>query len=107
LNTDGGIVICGIREREKILFTGFNRNNENNLINLHSNFQNDQDQFVDLSNYIFFWLWKLSKWRIAIIAVYPLPDDEKFDINDSYYERKLTQDKIIPVSLIQRQRNIK
>ncbi len=110
LNTDGGIVICGIRERDKkYSFTGFDRNNENNLINLHSKFfQNDQDQFIDLSNYICFDYENFQNGEIAIIAVYSLPEDEKFlRYNNSYYERKLTQDKIIPVSKIQTQKEYK
>lgn len=110
LNTDGGIVICGIRERNKnYFFTGFNRNNESNLIDLHSKFfQNDNDKFIDLSSYIYFDYYDFSNDEIAVIAVYPLSDEEKFLRYDGiYYERKLTQDKIIPVSKIQRQKEYK
>lgn len=110
LNTDGGIVICGIRERNKnYSFTGFNRNNESNLIDLHSKFfQNDNDKFIDLSTYIYFDYYDFSNGEIAVIAVYPLSDEEKFLRYDgTYYERKLTQDKIIPPSKIQRQKEYK
>lgn len=110
LNTDGGIVICGIRERNKnYSFTGFNRNNESNLIDLHSKFfQNDNDKFIDLSDYIYFDYYDFSNGEIAVIAVYPLSDEEKFLRYDGiYYERKLTQDKTIPQSKIQRQKEYK
>ena len=110
LNTDGGIVICGIREREKkYSFTGFNRNNESNLIDLHSKFfKNDNDQLVDLSNHIYFDYENFLDGEIAKIVVFSLADDDKFlRFDGSYYERKLTQDKIIPVLKIQRQKEYK
>ena len=39
LNTNGGYIICGIRERDKTYsFTGFDRNNESKLIDLQTKF---------------------------------------------------------------------
>lgn len=110
LNTDGGIVICGVRERnKKYSFTNFNRNNESNLIDLHSKFfYDDTDKFIDLSDRIYFDYESFLDGEIAVIAVYPLSDEEKFLRYDAvYYERKLTQDKVIPASKILQQKEYK
>jgi hypothetical protein len=77
------------------------------LINLHSkHFQNDQDQFVDLSIIISFDYENFLNGEIAIIAVYPLPDDEKFLRYDFLLRTKIDARQIIHISLIQRQRGI-
>ena len=46
LNTNGGYVICGIRERNKqYSFPGFDRNNEGRIIELRNRFfKNDNDE---------------------------------------------------------------
>ncbi|TAF74603.1 MAG: hypothetical protein EAZ53_08120 [Bacteroidetes bacterium] len=110
LNTDGGIIICGIRERDRqYSFTGFDRNNESNLIALHLEcFQNDNDNFIDLSEYIYFDYYDFLDGQVAIIAVYPLSDENKYlKFNENYYERKLSQDKLIPASKLQLQKEYK
>ena len=57
LNTNGGYVICGVRERnKKYSFPGFDRNNEGRLIELSSKFfKNDNDVILDLSENIYFY----------------------------------------------------
>ncbi len=110
LNSDGGIVICGINEKNKqYKFTGFNRKNESRLIQLHSDFlKNDHNVLVDLSENIFFEYENFLDGEIVVIIVYSLSEDKKFlKFNDQYYERKLTQDKIIPPAKIQRQKEYK
>lgn len=114
LNTDGGIVICGVRERgEKYHFRGFDRKNESKIIDLQLNtFKNDDGVFVDLSTSIYFDYQSLTIKNqtadIIIIAVYPLSDDLKYvSYNGEYFERKLTQDKKIPTAKIQQQREYK
>ena len=54
LNTNGGYIICGIRERNKAYnLTGFNRNNEGNRIELQTKFfKNDNDVLINLSDNI-------------------------------------------------------
>jgi predicted HTH transcriptional regulator len=111
LNTDGGYIICGVRERDrKYSFTGFNRNNESNLIRLQTaTFKNDYDQFPDLSDFIE--LGDYEQFRdgeIVIITVLPLRDDLKFvKYNDVYYERKLTGDHQISVNRVSAQKEYK
>jgi ATP-dependent DNA helicase RecG len=113
LNTDGGIVICGVREREKqYSITGFNRNNESKVIDLQSKeFKNDLSINIDLSTYIYFEYFPITIGalkELLVIVVYPLSDDLKYlSYNGKYYERKLTQDKEIPIQKIQRQKEYK
>lgn len=114
LNTDGGLVIAGVRERNKqYILTGFDRNNENKIIELQKLvFKNDNDVLIDLSNNIYFDYHTIHKgdstFDLIVIAVYPLSDDLKYvTFNGTYYERKLTQDKEIPVSKITQQKEYK
>lgn len=111
LNTNGGIVICGIREREKkYILTGFDRNNEGKIIDLQKSVFLDFDgKNPDLSGYIYFdyQIFEIEKTRkeVLLVAVYPLPDDQKFvSISGTYYERILTQDKKIDASKILKQK---
>jgi ATP-dependent DNA helicase RecG len=114
LNTDGGIVICGVRERSKeYKITGFNRDNESKIIELQKLvFKNDDDVLVDLSNNIYFDYYPVNfgdtEQNLVAIAVYPLSDDLKFvSYNGKYYERKLTQDREIPFNKINHQKEYK
>jgi ATP-dependent DNA helicase RecG len=98
LNTNGGYVICGIRERNKTYtFPGFDRNNESRLIDLRTKFfKNDHDVLINLSDNIFFEYRTVLEKTLAVIMVLPLRDDLKYvKFNDVYYERVLTQDKVI------------
>ena len=114
LNTDGGIVIAGVRERsKKYILSGFDRNNESKIIELQkSAFKNDNEVFIDLANNIYFDYCPISldnaEVDLMVIAVYPLSDDLKYiSFNGTYYERKLTQDKEIPLSKINQQKEYK
>lgn len=110
LNTDGGIVICGVRERERAYsLTGFDRKNESRLIDLQSKyFENDSGLKEHLYNNIFFDFDRLLNKDIAVIAVLPLTEDRKYVSFDGvYFERKLTQDKRIPLAKLQRQKEYK
>ena len=102
LNTNGGYIICGIRERENngiksYNITGFDRNNESNLIDLNSKtFYNDSKQLVNVSDNIAFEYRSILNFNIAVIHVKPLSEDNKYvSFNHKYYERILTQDKEI------------
>ena len=110
LNTEGGYVICGIRERDKqYTLTGFDRNNEGNLIELQSKvFRNDNDQLTDLSSNINLDYYDLLNKTIAVVYVKALGDDLKYiNLNGKYFERKLTQDKEIPLSKLLRHKEYK
>jgi predicted HTH transcriptional regulator len=110
LNSEGGIVICGIREKnKKYTFTGFNRNNESKLIDLQTiYFKNDIDVLIDVSDNIIFDYESFLDNEVAVIAVFPLSDDKKYvKYNNEYYERKLTQDRKMAIAKIQRQKEYK
>ena len=110
LNTEGGVVFCGIREKDKSYkLTGFNRKNESNIIDLQNKtFQDDLLTYPDLSDRIYFDYRDVLEREIMVIAVYPLSDDIKYlSFDGEYYERKLTQDRIIPRSKIQQQKEYK
>lgn len=110
LNSDGGLVFCGIRERDKTYsIKGFDRNNETKIVDLQNKvFKNDDGLLLDLSDRIYFDYFHILDTEIVVIAVYPLSDNEKFvHYNGAYYERKLTQDKKIPDFKIQRQKEYK
>jgi ATP-dependent DNA helicase RecG len=105
LNTTGGYVICGIRERNRVYtFPGFDKNNENGLIDLRTKyFKNDNDALVNLNDHILFDYRVVSGKNVAIITVLPLSEDLKYvKFDHVYYERVLTQDKVIsPSKLVQ------
>ncbi|MBL7975234.1 MAG: putative DNA binding domain-containing protein [Candidatus Kapabacteria bacterium] len=110
LNTNGGYVICGIRERnKKYNFTGFDRNNEGRLIELRSKFfRNDNDVLPDLSQNIDFDYRTVHGKTLAILTVHPLSEDLKYlKFDGVYYERVLTQDKVIPQSRLIQHREYK
>lgn len=110
LNSDGGLIFCGIRERDKAYFIkGFDRNNETKIVDLQTTvFKNDDGLLVDLSDRVYFDYFNILDTEIVVIAVYPLSDNEKFvHYNGVYYERKLTQDKKILDFKIQRQKEYK
>jgi ATP-dependent DNA helicase RecG len=110
LNTNGGYVICGIRERNKTYkYPGFDRNNEGRLIELRSRFfKNDYDVLPDLTDYIDFDYRNVLDKTLAIVTVRPLSEDLKYlKYEENYYERVLTQDKIISQAKILQHREYK
>lgn len=110
LNSEGGIIICGIRERSgKYILTGFDRKNESNIIELQKNcFKDDNQVFPDLSSQIWFDYFQVNGVEVVVIAVYPLSDDLKFvSYKEKFYERKLTQDREVPAAKILRQKEYK
>jgi ATP-dependent DNA helicase RecG len=99
LNTKGGYVVCGVKERNKsYTLTGFNRNNEFNLTQLtRETFQNDKNQFIVLDDYITLDFVLLQEKTIAVIEVLPLSEDLKYvKFGETYYERVLTRDQVLP-----------
>lgn len=114
LNTDGGIIIAGIREsenRKEYKLTGFNRNNESNLVSLKSSrsiFQSDIGTYPDLDSSIDLDYIDFRGQTLAVIFVSSLPEDEKYlKFDEVYYERALTQDRRIPETKIRQHQEYK
>lgn len=112
LNTDGGYIICGIKEKNDksgYLFTPFDRNNESKLVELHSSvFKDDLDHYPNLTDNITFDYIDFMTGSVALVKVLPLRSDLKFlSYKGKYYERKLTADCEIPISRINHQKEYK
>ncbi len=110
LNTDGGYVICGIREKNQVYTcSGFNRNDEQKLVDIQKKtFQNDQNGFEDLTDFILLEYEKFENKDIAIIQVRSLPSDRKYvKYKGVFYERQLTGDHKISTIRLQSQREYK
>lgn len=111
LNTKGGYIICGVRERYKsYTITGFERNNEPKLVTEISSksFISDKDLPVDVNANITFRYENLKGYTIAIIEVSPLSEDLKYiKFNGYFFERVLTRDQKIPESKLNQHKEYK
>lgn len=104
LNTEGGIVIIGINEKNKpkhYKLTGYNENNENNLKEITKVFTDDRGNPIDVSAAIRYEIKDFMHKRLAIIYVTKLSEDIKYSLfNGIAYERKITGDHPISKSKI-------
>jgi ATP-dependent DNA helicase RecG len=110
LNTKGGYIVCGIRERNRSYnLSGFDRNNEGRLLELRNKFfRNERNVLVDLADYIDFEYVSLLERTLAVLTVRALSEDLKFvQVDDVFYERVLTQDKVISKARQDQQREYK
>ncbi len=111
LNTDGGTVVCGVRERnKKYVLTSFDRNNESKLTEDLSKktFQDDRNLIIDISDYLFIEYTSFRDGLIAVITIKPLSEDIKFvKFNGKFFERKLTGDFEISEARINQQKEYK
>lgn len=108
LNSQGGIIIIGIKEDlklKKYQFHGFSTNNEPKLKELPLQFTDDKNVVLDLTEYIrpdLFEIRDFDNGRVCIVYVEKLPEDKKFILYDGIaYERKLTGDhRISPANVL-------
>lgn len=114
LNTQGGIVIIGVKEKNDksaYQFHGFKAGNEDKLKELPKQFTTDGGQPIDLTNYIrpdLFEIRNFMSGRICIVYVEKLPEDKKYVMyNGTAYERKLTGDHKISKAIIDRQKELR
>jgi len=112
LNTEGGVIIIGIKEVEmpvrKYMVTGFLSTNENKLKTISKQFQDDAGNPVDMSTN-FRYEFKLFQGKnIVIVYIDSLADDEKYVFfNRTAYERVLTGDHKISQQKVDGQREYK
>lgn len=110
LNTDGGIVIIGVNQKDKkYKLTGYDENNENKLKDgLKNLFTNENNHSIDLSNNIKYEIKNLLNKRVCVVYVFKLPDDEKFIFYEkTAYKRIITGESIITDNEIQAQNESK
>lgn len=98
LNTQGGILIIGVKEKRNpklYELTGYREDFEENFKRLHGEtFKDENQNFVNLSKEsLSFQIKDLLDKRVAILHVDKLPEDKKFVYYDGVaYERKITGD---------------
>ncbi len=112
LNTQGGIIIIGIKETKTAYqFHGFNVNNESKLKELTKQFTTDSGQAIDLSEFIrpdLFEIRDFMNGRVCIVYIEKLPEDKKYVLyNGEAYERKLTGDHKIKKADIDKQKELR
>ncbi len=114
LNTQGGIIILGIREnniKTEYKFSGFSISNEDKLKELPKQFTSDNHHSLDLTEFVRPDLFEIRDFlhgQVCIIYIEKLPEDKKFVLyNGSAYERKLTGDHKIKEAEIERQKELR
>jgi len=103
LNTDGGLVLCGIKENEKeknYEITGFNSEHEDKIraeLTSGNHFTDDERNALKLDHRnITFKLFNFRGKQIGVVNVHPFADDEKFVFyrkTNTAYIREMTGDK--------------
>ncbi|MDX1908703.1 MAG: putative DNA binding domain-containing protein [Bacteroidia bacterium] len=110
LNTEGGIIIVGIREKDRrYLLTGYDPGTEDNLNRLGEQFCNADGTRLDLRAYFPPpEIRPCMDKRICLVYVEKLPEALKYVYWNSHaYARKLTGDVKIPPHQIARQEDLK
>ncbi len=95
LNTDGGMVICGINENDEhnqYKLNGFDRRNESKLDEkLRNSFTDESSVKLKLSNNFKYEFKALLDKEVCVVYVEKLPEDEKFAFYEKVaYKRVLT-----------------
>ncbi len=114
LNTQGGIIIIGIKEnamKTAYQFHGFNASNEEKLKELPKQFTTDNGLPQDLSEFVrpdLFEIRDFMDGRVCIVYIEKLPEDKKYVLyNGEAYERKLTGDHKIKKANIEKQKELR
>ncbi len=113
LNTDGGIIIVGIKEdikNKKYQFQGYDSNMENRFktIVLNPIFTDETGTNQDIHEYIKFETPDFGNGRVLVIFVDSLNDSDKYLFYKGVaYERLMTGDHKIPASRIEAQKEYK
>ena len=114
MNTNGGILILGIRENNNVTpknyeVTGYNENSENVIKSFGKQFTDKDGQAVDVSEYIVdFKVKEFLNNKICVIYIDKLPNDHKYVFfNRKAYKRIMTGDHEIDENAIARHEEFK
>ncbi len=109
LNTNDGIAVVGVKEKNKTyILTGYDENNENKLKLIPKLFRNENSVELDLSNNIRFEIRNLLDKKVCVIYIDKVDEDEKFVFyNQSAFKRTLTGDHIVKNEEIVTQNELK
>lgn len=94
LNTEGGMVIIGIQEKNKSYeIKGYEERGENQLKLLGTRFTNQNRDKLDLEEYFHYQIKELRGKRVCVVFIDKLPEELKFVFYDNVaYKRILTGD---------------
>ncbi len=110
LNTEGGIVIIGLREKNKgYKLTGYNSDNESKLKEIATKFTDQDGVPVDLTHFIGrYEIREFLDKSICVLYVEKLPEEQKFALyNGLGYVRKLTGDHKLTKRALSKQLELK
>jgi predicted HTH transcriptional regulator len=97
LNAEGGIVIIGIKEKDKkYIFSGYKgeQSEEEKLKELPKKFSDDKKNIINLQEFFpKFEIKEFSTGKVCVIYIEKLPEDQKYVFyHEQAYKRKLTGD---------------
>lgn len=107
-NTNGGIVIIGVEEKQNPLayfLKGYNEDFENNIKEtIAKSFTDAQNNIINTSEYVNFQVKDFLNDRVLVLYIDKLPEENKFVYFDKVaYQRTLTGDHKISEDNIKRQ----
>jgi ATP-dependent DNA helicase RecG len=109
LNSNGGVVLLGVKEVNKAprhwAFTGYTENQSSQLSDLRRKFQDSKGHLLEsVGDHLRVEVKPFMDGQIAILIVAPLPADQKYCfINGTAYERFADQDQKVPARRIEAQ----
>ncbi len=108
LNTNGGIVIIGIEEKQNppaYILRGYNEDFENNIKEtIAKSFTDAQNNIINTTEFVNFQIKDFLNERILVLYIDKVPDENKFVYFEKIaYQRKLTGDHKISEDDIKRQ----
>ncbi|MBP7552073.1 MAG: putative DNA binding domain-containing protein [Spirochaetes bacterium] len=97
LNTQGGIIILGVKEdtkNKKYIFTGYQDHNETNYKQIANQFTDEKGTTLDLKEYFpDLQIKDFLNARVGVVYIEKLPDDKKYVFyKNKAYKRKFTGD---------------
>jgi len=113
LNSNGGIIIIGVKENsksKKIKFTGYNSNNEAKIKEIPNQFTDKKKNKIELRDYIrpdLMEIHPMCDGQVCVLYIEKLPEEKKYVYyNGTAYERQLTGDHAITPGKIKKQEEL-
>jgi ATP-dependent DNA helicase RecG len=111
LNSEGGIIIFGIKEsndQKKYTFTGYNEKNQENINNIATAFTDDNKAFLNVGAYLRPKIEPFMDGRVCVLYIENLPVHLKYAYyNGEAYERVMASKRVITESKLLNQKELK